>query len=67
MKRWWWLLLTHGLAGLAGFGAGIYALPILIAPPAPSAEQVRAQAGGALFRGEFRRDLKDSDMFHWGE
>jgi len=25
-----------------------------------------AQAGSALFTGQFRRDLKDSDALHWG-
>lgn len=29
------LLASHLLVGAAGFAAGIYALPILIAPPAP--------------------------------
>lgn len=41
--------------------------PILIAPAAPSAAEVSAQAGAAQFKGEFRRNLKDSDLFHWGE
>ena len=31
------LAITHLAVGAAGFGAGIYALPILIAPPAPAA------------------------------
>ncbi len=61
------LLASHALFLLVGFAAGIYALPILTAPPGPSAELVaQAQASG-LFRGEFRRDLKDSDALHWGE
>jgi hypothetical protein len=50
-----------------GFAAGVYLLPILIAPPAPTAAEVRAAAGVTLFTGEFRRDLKDSDALHWGE
>ncbi len=61
------LLATHLLALAAGFAAGIYTLPLLIAPAAPTATEV-AQAGReALFRGTFRRDLKDSDALHWGE
>jgi hypothetical protein len=28
---------------------------------------VTAQAASATFKGEFRRDLKDSDALHWGE
>jgi hypothetical protein len=59
--------ITHAVALAAGFAAGIYALPILTAPAAPSAAEVAAQSGGAQFRGEFRRDLKDSDPLHWGE
>jgi hypothetical protein len=50
-----------------GFALGIYALPILIAPAAPSAAEVAAQAAAASFKGRFRRDLKDSDALHWGE
>jgi hypothetical protein len=67
MKRILLLLLSHAAAGLLGFGAGVYFLPILTAPPAPAAAEVRAAAGGALYKGEFRRELKDSDAFHWGE
>jgi len=58
---------THALALAVGFAAGIYVLPILTAPAAPSAAEVNAQAGAAQFRGEFRRNLKDSDLLHWGE
>lgn len=58
---------THVLALAIGFAAGIYALPILIAPSAPTATDVTAQAVSAEFTGQFRRDLKDSDLFHWGE
>ena len=61
------LLASHALALLVGFGAGIYALPILTAPTGPSAEQVAQAAVGGMYRGEFRRDLKDSDPLHWGE
>jgi hypothetical protein len=61
------LLGTHLVALGIGFALGIYALPILIAPPAPSAEQVSAQAKQAVFTGQFRHDLKGSDALHWGE
>ncbi len=61
------LLITHALALGAGFAAGIYALPILTAPAAPSAAEVQSQAGAAQFSGQFRRDLKGSDLLHWGE
>lgn len=61
------LAVSHGAAAVAGFAGGIYALPILIAPDAPTAAQINAATRQALFSGEFRRDLKDSDAFHWGE
>jgi len=61
------LIASHTAAVVAGFALGVYALPILIAPDAPSAEQISALAGTASFTGQFRRDLKDSDALHWGE
>ena len=63
------LLLTasHLLALTVGFASGVYLLPILVAPEAPSQAEVSAQAGSATFNGQFRRDLKDSDALHWGE
>ena len=67
MKRVLILLGTHGLAAAVGFAAGIYLLPILIAPPAPTGAEVGAAAAGAEFKGQFRRDLKGSDFAHWGE
>lgn len=61
------LLASHLLVLAVGFALGIYALPILIAPPAPTGSEVAAQAGSARYVGTFRRDLKDSDALHWGE
>lgn len=61
------LTATHGIALALGFAAGIYVLPILIAPPAPSSEQFAAASADASFTAEFSRDLKGSDAFHWGE
>ena len=61
------LTVSHiAFAGI-GFAAGIYTLPILIAPDAPDVQEINTIAADALFNGEFRRDLKDSDSFHWGE
>lgn len=67
LRRTLLLCSSHAAVGAAGFVAGIYALPILIAPAAPSAEEIRAAAAQARFTGQFRRDLKDSDLLHWGE
>ena len=63
----WLLTASHLLALALGFALGVYALPILVAPDAPSRAEVSAQAGRASFTGQFRRDLKDSDTLHWGE
>ena len=67
MKKLVALALTHGAALAVGFALGIYLLPILTAPAAPSATEVGAATAQAEFKGEFRRDLKDSDFLHWGE
>jgi len=61
------LLVSHAIVAAVGFAAGIYALPILTAPAAPSVAEVSAAAASGRFHGEFRRDLKDSDALHWGE
>ena len=61
------LLATHCVAGVVGFGAGIYALPVLIAPPAPSIEEIKAMSAQTEYTTQFRKDLKDSDALHWGE
>lgn len=61
------LIFTHLSVGFIGFGVGIYALPILIAPPAPSTSEVVSMNSNAGYFTEFKKDLKDSDTFHWGE
>ncbi|WP_087018544.1 DM13 domain-containing protein [Thaumasiovibrio subtropicus] len=61
------LTLSHLGMAAAGFALGIYLLPILIAPPAPTQSEVSTIASQAQFTAQFRRDLEDSDAFHWGE
>ncbi|RYF53851.1 MAG: hypothetical protein EOO27_25175, partial [Comamonadaceae bacterium] len=61
------LVVSHLIFAALGFALGIYMLPILIAPEAPSGTEVAAQASAARYSGTFRRDLKDSDALHWGE
>lgn len=61
------LIATHFAVGVLGFGAGIYALPILTAPPAPSETEIKAMSSQAKYTAQFQRGLKDSDAFHWGE
>ena len=58
---------THLFALAAGLGLGIYLLPIVTAPDGPSAELLRTSAATAQFTGQFRRDVEDSDLFHWGD
>ena len=61
------------IAGLViGFGLGVYFLPILTAEKGLSETELAeltssAQAQTQLRTGEFARDLKGSDAFHWGE
>jgi hypothetical protein len=61
------LSVSHLVFAAAGFAGGIYALPILIAPDAPTIEEIKAANTEVLFNGQFKRDLKDSDSLHWGE
>ncbi len=61
------LAASHATVAAAGFAGGIYALPILIAPEAPSEAALKAAMTQVRFTGAFRRDLKDSDLLHWGE
>lgn len=67
MRKFLLLIVTHLVFAVLGFVGGIYALPILTAPPAPSVAEVTTASSAAQFTGEFRRDLKDSDLLHWGE
>ena len=67
MRKLLLLLGSHAAALAAGFGLGVYLLPILVAPSAPTTVEVGAQAQRSDFKGQFRRDLKDSDALHWGE
>ena len=61
------LVVSHGLVLLLGFAGGIYLLPILTQPPAPEEQQLGAVAAKAMFTGQFKRDLEDSDALHYGD
>lgn len=67
MKKIFLIAVSHLFALGLGFALGIYALPILTAPDAPSTTEVTSQASQAVYSSQFRRDLQDSDLFHWGE
>lgn len=60
-------LVTHGIALALGFALGIYLLPILVAPQAPSDAEVASSTSQAMFSAQFRKDLPGSDLLHWGE
>jgi hypothetical protein len=62
-----YLLASHAAVAVVGFAAGIYALPILIAPQAPTPTELSAAASQVQFKGQFKKELKDSDALHWGE
>ena len=61
------LIFTHLAFAAGGFALGIYALPILMAPDAPSSAEVAGLQSQSVYNGQFRRDLADSDFLHWGE
>lgn len=61
------LLVSHLVAGVVGFALGIYFLPILIAPEAPTISEINEISSNANYSTEFIKNLKDSDAFHWGE
>ena len=61
------LIATHLLPLAIGFALGVYALPILIAPDAPTLQQIQSSQPATQWTATFRRDLKDSDALHWGE
>jgi hypothetical protein len=67
MKKLLLLLASHGFVLGLGFALGIYALPILTAPAAPSSQELAAAIDRDGFSGQFRRDLAGSDLLHWGE
>ena len=61
------LVASHLLALTIGFALGVYALPILIAPEAPTLQQIQSSLPAAQWTATVRRDLKGSDVLHWGE
>jgi hypothetical protein len=67
MRRYFLLGASHLSAVAIGVALGIYLLPILTAPSAPSTKDIASVSAEKHFSGEFRRNLKDSDFLHWGE
>ena len=61
------LLVTHLFVGAFGVALGLYMFPILIAPTSPTESEVTKLSSQAQYSATFKKDLKDSDFFHWGE
>jgi len=67
IKNIFLLIVSHVLIGFFGFAMGIYSLPILTAPDAPSLAKIENMSLSEKYTAEFKRDLKGSDILHWGE
>jgi hypothetical protein len=67
IKKSFLLLASHATIGGIGFAIGIYMLPILTAPPSPTETEIRSVTADSSYSGIFKKDLKDSDAFHWGD
>ena len=67
MKKFLVLIVSHLVVGALGFMIGVYTLPIIIAPDAPSAEELNLAKKQEEFSGHFTRELAGSDFLHWGE
>lgn len=61
------LLASHLVVAALGFAAGVYVLPILVAPAAPDQATLDMAARQSRFVGRFSRDREGSDAFHWGD
>ncbi len=61
------LLLSHGGIGFIGFSLGIYLLPVITAPAAPSSSMMASALSQSEYQGQFVKTLADSDFLHWGE
>ena len=67
MKKILVLIVSHLVIGVLGFMVGVYMLPIIIAPDAPTVEQINLAKKQVEFSGQFTRGLAGSDFLHWGE
>lgn len=67
MKKVMLMGASHAAVLGLGFLLGLYFLPILAAPKAPTAAEVGALSRQATYTARFQRILKGSDILHWGE
>ena len=61
------LVFSYMIVFLLGLGLGIYLLPILTAPKSVDIDKIIKLEKNALYKTLFVKDLKGSDLFHWGE
>jgi len=61
------LVFSYTIVFLLGLGLGIYLLPILTAPKSVDIDKIIKLEKNALYKTLFVKDLKGSDLFHWGE
>ena len=61
------LISSYIIVFVLGLGLGIYLLPILTAPKSVNIDKIIKLEKDALYKTVFVRDLKGSDLFHWGE
>ena len=67
MMRYLFLAGSHGAFLAIGFALGIYLLPILTAPKAPTKVEVETIAVDPVYKTEFKKGQRGNDLFHWGE
>ena len=61
------LITSYAIVFVLGFGLGIYILPILTSPKSVDIDKIIKFEENALYKTSFVKDLKGSDLFHWGE
>ena len=59
--------MSHSVIGIVGFTLGVYTLPILTAPEKPAKEIIDTVIDNAVYKAVFVKQLKGSDLFHWGQ
>ncbi len=67
MKKILLLLVTHSAVAAMGFSLGVYLLPVITAPAAPSSSMMASALSQSEYQGQFVKTLADSDFLHWGE
>ena len=61
------LITSYAIVFVLGFSLGIYILPILTSPKSVDIDKIIKFEENALYKTSFVKDLKGSDLFHWGE